>query len=618
MRLTELSIRNFRSIKKFESFRVNNFQAILGENNCGKSNILAAIDAFLGAGSGGLKRSDFNDCDDAIVIKAKFKVNSPQLRSAWKPYLIGDELILQKHFRLEIDPRSFKESVKAEFHGYKSNPKEWFLSIEKIIAAKGDRPKWKEIVEVNGMPDYFLDEKGNCTKTLFEKGLSKYIQENDIEFDEPDLSETQALGLSSVAVSNLPRFYLLKAITDYSDEVDKRTTNTTFRRLMADLSDRIIKKDPQYIEIQTSLDRISTLLNKVKIEGEEGESRLQTIGIIESRIQSLLVKLMPSVEGVKLKVETEDIKSIFSKGVELLVNDGVETDVLAKGHGLQRCIVFSLLQSLILNERNELVDGDEEKKMYPIILAIEEPELYIHPQLGKLFYDVLEQFANSDQVIYTTHSPRFIDVSEYENIALASKTKENGTIIKNCKVEAFDGIDNKKIYKGISQLNSDVNELFFARRVLLVEGSQDKVGVIETLKKLGLIHVRPEELDFSIIVTDGKGSIPFFARVLNAFEIKYVILHDGDIKEMMTPDEVDFENKRNGEIHTLCSGNVVIFPCKMEKTLGLDKHFKDQYEAYSYFSKHENINEDYENIIKQVRTKLIVKKKEETATATLV
>ena len=39
---------------------------------------------------------------------------------------------------------------------------------------------------------------------------------------------------------------------------------------------------------------------------------------------------------------------------EMSVDDGVETDVLAKGHGLQRCIVFTLMQALIMNYRDDL------------------------------------------------------------------------------------------------------------------------------------------------------------------------------------------------------------------------------------------------------------------------
>ena len=75
------------------------------------------------------------------------------------------------------------------------------------------------------------------------------MNENEIVYDEPDLSATQALGLPSYVVASLPKFYLLKAITDYSDEIDKRSTSTTFMKLLADLSDRISKQDPSYQKI---------------------------------------------------------------------------------------------------------------------------------------------------------------------------------------------------------------------------------------------------------------------------------------------------------------------------------------------------------------------------------
>ena len=111
--------------------------------------------------------------------------------------------------------------------------------------------------------------------------------------------------------------------------------------------------------------------------------------------------------------------------------------------------IVSLLQALILNERKQLVEGDPlgEGQINPIILAIEEPELYIHPQLGKLFYDVLLTFSGKDQVIYTTHSPRFIDVYEYESIALITKTKVDGTKLINCDLAAFTGLPDKKFLK---------------------------------------------------------------------------------------------------------------------------------------------------------------------------
>lgn len=75
-----------------------------------------------------------------------------------------------------------------------------------------------------------------------------------------------------------------------------------------------------------------------------------------------------------------------------------------------------------------------------------------------------------------------------------------------------------------------MNELFFAKRVLLVEGPEDVIAVVAVLKALGRIVSRPEELEWSIISCGGKEDIPFFQRVLNAFAIPYSVLHDLDLK----------------------------------------------------------------------------------------
>jgi len=606
MKLIELSVSNYRSIKYIEDFKLTSFQAILGENNSGKSNILSAIGSFLSAGSGGIRSEDFNDKEEKIIIKIKFNITTLALKKIWKPYLINDDLILEKHIWIEVDSKTEKETTKNEFHGYQAEPQQWFLSEKKIKEQKETpKPNWKAVIQEVGLPDYFLEE-GACNVTHFRKALAKYLIENDVEYDEPDLSSTQALGFSSNVIASLPKFYLLHAITDYSDEIDKRSTSTTFRKLMADLSDRILKQDPSYQKIESALSTIEELLNEKKDTNPQAEDRLESIGVIESKIKELLARLMPSVEKVTLKVLTEDIKTIFSKGVEITVDDGTETDVLLKGHGLQRCIVFSLIQALILNERNELINTDPEQiENNPIILAIEEPELYIHPQLGKLFYDVLNEFGKKHQVIYSTHSPRFIDVYESENIALVKKDKLDGTKVVNCDNTAFDGLVDKKIFQGLTQLNTDVNELFFAKNVIVLEGPEDKIACIETLKKLGKIKIRTEELDITLIVTNGATNIPFFVRVLNAFKINYVVLHDLDLQPDLSQNDIDTFTKRNTKISTVTkTGKLVTFPIKLETTVGHPKHFSDQYYSLNFFSNHNNINQDLEDIVTDVLAKI--------------
>lgn len=605
MKIKNISISNYRSIINVEEVRFSNLQSLIGENNAGKSNILSAIECFL---SSGVHASieDFNDIDNPIIIKINFFELSEKSKKDWRPYLINnDELILEKHIFKTGVTNTGKTSLKSEYHGYKAEPTNWFLSFEKIEAEKGNRPNWLNIVQENNLPSYFI-ENDKCNKTLFRSSLARYLSENSVIYDEPDLSDTQALGFNSVAVSKLPKFYLLKAVSDYSNEIDKRSSNTTFRKLMGDLAERILKKDGKYAEITAALNTIENLLNE-ETKGDVPVERLSALDVIERKIKELLSNLMPSVQKVKLKVLTEDVKSIFSKGVELSVDDGVETDVLLKGHGLQRCIIFSLLQTLIYNERNKLMEGEVENE-FPLILAIEEPELYIHPQIRKLFYDVLIDFSQSDQVIYCTHSTQFVDIYKYDSIAIVKKNISEGTKVYNCNLASFDGIaeSERKMYKMFQKFNNEVNELFFAKNVVLVEGIQDKIAITETLIKQNKIRNRVEELDFSIIIANGKDNIPAISRVLNSFSVNYVALFDLDIKPDASADSQVSQQKSTDKIKEVVNDeNIVTFPINLEATSGVaDKHFNDTFQAYSFFSNHGNINAEMEEIVNRILYKL--------------
>lgn len=603
MRLFQLQVQNLRSVRDSTEFKVTSLFALVGENNTGKSNILRAIEVLVSVGAARLSRSDFNDPTSPIVIKGVFGDLTARDRTKWKSYLVGDTLSLEKQIVLSMDDRTGKDKIEAEFHGYQAEPQSWFLSLRKIQEKFGDRPKWADIAKENDLPPYFLDD-GKATKATYTKALTRYIAENDVEYDVPDLSATQALGLQSNVVASLPRVYLLPAITDYSDEIDRRSSTSTFRRLMAALSERLLQFDPRFVELQNAVATIRSLLNPTA--GPVPAPRIESLAAVEAKVTELLQRVMPSVQNVSLAVEVEEIKELFAAGVSLSVNDGVTTDVLAKGHGLQRCVVFTLLQTLILNERNQLLgapvpnaaDSDS------ILLLVEEPELYIHPQLAKLFFDVLASFANTDQVIYTTHSPVFVDAYEAERVAIVSKPDVGtGTTLRACDKTAFDGLDDKRLFQGFTRINASMNELFFAKRVLLVEGPEDVIAVVAVLKALGLIVNRTEELEWSVISCGGKDAIPFFQRVLNAFSIPYAVLHDLDVKPNMHADAVAVEQKRNETIAQLSRGRLVVtYPIKLEASLGLDQHFRDQYSAHVLFSDPNKITREVQEVVMKVFT----------------
>ena len=205
MKIQELSIRNLRSIVDSENVPIQSLFSLVGENNSGKSNFIKSIEAFISGGAGGIKKEDFFDASSAIVIKISFDNLTDDESKRWKKYLANGKLILEKHIWIEEADTASGFRIKSEYHGYEASPKEWFLSIDQILEQHGQRPKWAEIAIENGLPDYFYpDDKSN--KMIYTKALEQYLLENDVEFNEPDVSETHALGLQSNVVASLPSF----------------------------------------------------------------------------------------------------------------------------------------------------------------------------------------------------------------------------------------------------------------------------------------------------------------------------------------------------------------------------------------------------------------------------
>jgi predicted ATP-dependent endonuclease of OLD family len=159
----------------------------------------------------------------------------------------------------------------------------------------------------------------------------------------------------------------------------------------------------------------------------------------------------------------------------------------------------------------------------------------------------------------------------------------------------------RKIFQGFTKLNPAMNELFFATRVLLVEGPEDLVAVTAILQRAGIVRVRVEELGWSILVCGGKPSIPFFQRVLNAFSIPYAVMHDLDEVEGMNDNDKATNQLRNDAIANLAGeSQIYTFAVKLEQSLGLTRHFKEQYDAHAYFSTIDVIPEDAQKLVLQM------------------
>lgn len=151
---------------------------------------------------------------------------------------------------------------------------------------------------------------------------------------------------------------------------------------------------------------------------------------------------------------------------------------------------------------------------YSIVL-IDEPETHLHPALiKKLLISMLN--AQAGQIFFTTHSPLFVKPMTLPNIKRVVKENNTTKIFGINKAK----YDTRRL---ISELNADNLEMFFADKVLMVEGVSDRLlfrGLIDKFYK--------GDKDIKVIQAHGKGNIKLYLELLNIFKIPFTVVLDKD------------------------------------------------------------------------------------------
>jgi len=155
------------------------------------------------------------------------------------------------------------------------------------------------------------------------------------------------------------------------------------------------------------------------------------------------------------------------------------------------------------------------------VLLIEEPELYLSPHAQRHLFRVLRALGQrGNQILYSTHAPVFLSVDQIEDLAIVRHRADEGTTLFQPKP-----LEEAEAFRVLSEFDSDRAELFLARAVLLVEGRTEKMTFPLVFDALG---VEPDKEGILILECGGKGNIPLFARICNACDVPYVVVHDRD------------------------------------------------------------------------------------------
>ena len=164
-------------------------------------------------------------------------------------------------------------------------------------------------------------------------------------------------------------------------------------------------------------------------------------------------------------------------------------------------------------------------------ILVEEPEAHLHPQLQMLLLRHLaevasRQEANDVQVIASSHSPILASQAPIDSVVSVHEVGGKVSIVSVCSIPIDDKIK-KKLQR---YLDATRGELFFARRILMVEGIAEAL-LLPVLAKISGGNLK--ESSVTVLNADGinfNAFIPLFG--IERLGVPVVILTDGDAKEI--------------------------------------------------------------------------------------
>ena len=251
--------------------------------------------------------------------------------------------------------------------------------------------------------------------------------------------------------------------------------------------------------------------------------------------------------------------------------------------GYYRHIFIEFLQEIIKKEKSHAFWENS-------ILLWEEPEFYLNPQQERACYDALLQNTKLGlMAVVSTNSSRFIELENYQSLCIFRRIKEDVEIYQYSG-NLFSG-DEVTVFNMNYWINPDRSEIFFAKKVILVEGQTDKIVLSYLAKNLGIFNY-----DYSIVECGSKSSIPQFIRLLNAFHIPYVVVYDKDNHYWRNETELENSTLKNKMIQKLIwkkLGEWVEFENDIEEEIYDEARDKKNYKNKPFYALETVINSNY-------------------------
>lgn len=524
MRIKSVHIKNLRSFidQKIEFSRYNR---LVGANGAGKSTVLCALNIFFretqhtATDLTALQAEDFHARDVAspIEITVKFSELSEEAQADFADYCRQGTLVVSAV--AQFDEATGVAIVKQ--YGQRMA----MADLAPYFKAANDGKPVAELKVIYATLRATHPELPTATtKDAMAAALHAY------EAARPEKcvlipSEDQFYGISkgSNRLAKYVQWVYVPAVKDASDE-QFEMKNSALGRLLA----RAVRSKVNFA------DRIKKITDSAQ---EEYKQLLQenqgALDDISTALADRIAEWAHPEAGLRVEWRQDPKKSVQVEEplAGILAKEGDFEGQLSRfGHGLQRSFLLALLQELATS-------GDAGPTL---LLGCEEPELYQHPPQARHLSNVLHRLSEKDaQILVTTHSPHFVSGETFEDVRIVRRVVgAKHSVVCSYGYERFAEAFAKAkghppmkpvgvLAKVHQVLQPALNEMFFAQRLVLVEGLEDMAYIHAWL----VITKRWDEFrrrGVHIVPANGKHALVYPFIIASGMGIPSLVIFDAD------------------------------------------------------------------------------------------
>jgi len=538
MKIKSVHIRDFRCLRDV-FIPCDPLTVLVGRNGVGKSCILNALTLFYNTDIK-ISERDFynNDTSQDISITICFSDLNEIEKKLFKPYLEGDELSIEKVIQYD------KSKVIQKYHGTRyKNPEFEPFRNSSGAALKEEYNKLRNKDEYREFPTYKNKESSEIALEEWElNNKDKCKRYRD---------DGQFFGFQNVGRHRLEKytkFIHIPAVHEASVEsVEER--GSIFEEIMEIVVKSALSTNEDLIRLQTEAQQ--------KYAEIIDPSKNPNLKDLAKKLTTTMKYYVPDTEVNIRWIEETGVKINVPRAYVTLKEGGYENTVDRCGHGLQRAYILSMFQELAFIQASASLESEKTTssgnlQMPSLIIGIEEPELYQHPDRQRYFSKILLQLSSRGiegafeniQVIHSTHSPLMIDFLRFNELRIVTKRKpteedkpdetqsaytslsEVSSSIEKAKGLAENSIRDEMLRQRLIPLMTPwMNEGFFANLVVLVEGIRDRSLILgEALSK----NYDFESMGICVIPCTGKDSMTEAISIYKCLRIPTYVVWDSD------------------------------------------------------------------------------------------